>query len=519
MFLKNHFIEFKTHEFISTDFSIADENDIKKKHYFFKLAFPLALSCWFLDSVIHYYWLDELVFEVIPSNTYELFMRSSIFVLLASFGLFADYTSRKLLKAKIKNIQAENISRAKKQWELAIDSLPQLVIAMDHNARITRVNRTIETWGMGQVNKVNGLYVSDFLKNSNNKYTDDTWTSNWPDIWNQIQNNNQVERVIEKKHIGKTFQYTLRKIADYDVNNDQCYAVLIIDDISTRKDIEKSLKKHALNLENVVNERTSELNQANEQLKHELSAQKQAKEELNKLQECRLGLLRDLFCAQETERKRIAHELHDSIGQSLGATKFKIEELLINKQNLIDDENDQLTGLVGTIKDAIGEVRHIAMGLRPAMLDDLGALATLNWFCREFNNTYKKFKVNLSLDVDEADLSEHQKVVIFRIVQEAMNNVVKHGNATKIDLELSKSGSKMRLCISDNGCGFVYMSTLNNINININESHEAPQPRCSFGLSSMRERAESTNGKFEIETRPDSGTSVMVTWENQHAPE
>jgi len=493
---------------------IATEKNAKKNHHYLLLAILLAISFWLLDSVIHYFWYGELEFKIIPTDANDLWMRSAIFVMLASFGLFTDITSRKLIEKNNKKSQAEIISRAKKQWELAIDSLPQLVIAMDDNARITRVNRTIETWGIGKVNKVDGLYVSDFLKCLNKNFTDDDWTSDWLYIWQQIKNKDLISR--KKESAGKTYLYTLKKVPEYDANKDQCYAVLVIDDITTRQDVEKSLKAHALNLEKKVNERTLELKQINNQLEHELHVQKIAKEELNKSQECRLGLLRDLFTAQETERKRIAHELHDSIGQSLGAAKFKLEELLIDKQNFIDDEAEQFNNLVGTIKIAINEVRHIAMDLRPAMLDDLGALATLNWFSREFENTYKKIKVNLLLNVDESNISDDKRVVIFRIVQEAMNNVVKHGNATIIDIELTKSSANMKLCVRDNGCGFVCMSPLKNININ--QSSEAKQLRCSFGLSSMRERAESTNGKFEIESSPDSGTSVMVTWKNQDTP-
>jgi signal transduction histidine kinase len=493
-------------------FGIAKEKG--KKHYFFKYAIPVALSFWFIESAIHYFWFGEIEYEIIPSDNNELWMRISIFILLASFGLFADFTSRKIIEKNNKKNQAENISRAKKQWELAVDSLPQLVIAMDHNARITRVNRTVETWGMGKVNKVDGLYVSDFLKCLNNNYADDAWTSDWPYIWQQIKNKDVLERKVEKKHIGKTYQYSLRKIPDYDLNKDQCFAVLVIDDITTRQDIEKSLKTQALELEETVNNRTKELKQANSQLEHELQARNAANKELKKSQECRLGLLRDLFDAQEIERKRIACELHDSIGQSLGAAKFKIEELVMNKQSDIDDnEHDQFNNLIETIKNAIHEVRHIAMDLRPAILDDLGTLATLKWFCREFENTYTKIKVDLLLNVDESAISDNKKVVIFRIIQEAMNNVAKHANATNIVLELSKSSSGITMCISDNGCGFDMNSPINK---NIGKlDNDVNQPRCSFGLSSMCERAESTNGKFVIESTPGSGTSVIVSWENK----
>ena len=493
-----------------------DVTEIKNRHYFLKFAVPVALSFWFLDSFIHYFWYSELEFEIIPSEINELWMRASIFILLASFGLFADFTSRKIIEKNNISNQVRNIARAKEQWELTVDSIPQLVIAIDYNARIIRVNRTIETWGMGKVDKVEGLYVSDFLKCFNDNYTDDSWTSDWPFIWQQLKNKDTLERKLEKKHIAKTYQYTLRKVPDYNFSNDQCYAVLIIDDITTRQSVEKSLKDYAQQLKKEVNDRTKELKHANKQLEHELQAKKTANKELKESQYCRLALLRDIFNTQEKERKRIACGLHDSVGQSLGATKFKLEELLIDKENILNADYDTFTDVVKNLQSIIQEIRNISMDLRPAMLDDLGALMTLNWFCREFGNTYTGLTVKKIINVDESDISEDNKVVIFRIIQEAMNNIVKHANATKIVLELSKSDSGLRMCINDNGNGFD-IDLLKNKFINEVDSGIS-HAKCSFGLGSMRERAESTGGKFIIASTPGSGTSVIVSWENKYTP-
>ncbi|MCW8831167.1 MAG: sensor histidine kinase, partial [Gammaproteobacteria bacterium] len=409
--------------------------------------------------------------------------------------------------------RADNIARAKKHWELAVDSLPQLVITMDHNAKIIRVNRTIEAWGIGRVDNVDGLYLSDFLKSLTDTQADDTWISDWPGIWKKIINEEIMEWKVDEDHLGKTFQYTLKKISDYDREKDQCYAVLIIDDITTRQHVEKTLRKHALNLERKVNERTLELKQANEQLEKKLEAQRIIEKALKESQQCRQNLLHDLFTAQETERKRIARELHDSIGQSLSATKFRVEELVINKQNSFGDiEYRKLNELVDTIKQTINEVRHIAMDLRPAILDDIGILATLNWFCREFENTYTGITVKQHLNVDESEISEDKKVVIFRIAQEAMNNVAKHASATNIELKLTNDDTGIKMVISDNGCGFdMDLSKAKNIN---NSGEDVKPPRCGFGLNSMRERAESTNGEFLIESTPGNGTSVIVLWED-----
>ena len=495
---------------------VAKENQTIKKHLFLQIAILVALLSWFFDSFMHYFVYGELEFEIIPSDFDELWMRSTIFLLLIAFGLFADYQSKKAIEKSRFYSRAESIARAKKQWELVVDTLPQLIILMDGNAIVTRVNRTVEAWGLGKVDKVDGLHISDFLKGLNDK-AGDAWTSDWPYIWQQIKVQDTLVRKIEKEPDGKVFQYNLRKISDYDINKDQCYAVLIIEDITARQSVEKSLKEHAQELEKNINERTLQLKQTNEQLEFELQVQKRAKKELKESQQCRIGLLHELFTAQESERKRIAYELHDSIGQSLGATKFKIEELLISKQNgVVKIEHSQFNDIVEKIKNVMDDVRHIAMNLRPSMIDDLGIIVTLKWFFREFESTYTEIKVEQLLNVEESDIAEERKIVIFRIVQEAMNNIVKHANATNIIVELSYADSCLKLCISDNGCGFDANLLCNKPMNNLN--HEPKAQVCCLGLSSMRERAESTHGDFSIESSHGDGTSVRVSWEAQQTP-
>lgn len=184
-------------------FNIDKGKDILKKHCYVSVAILLALSFWLLDSTIHYYGYGELEFEIIASDNNVLWMRIAIFILLTTFGLFADFTTRKINENNKINILADNISRAKKQWEVIVDSLPQLVIAIDHNARITRVNRTIEKWGVGKVNKVEGLYIQDFLRCLNKDFTTDDWISDWPYIWQQISKRHFINRKIKKKILVK----------------------------------------------------------------------------------------------------------------------------------------------------------------------------------------------------------------------------------------------------------------------------------------------------------------------------
>jgi len=215
--------------------------------------------------------------------------------------------------------------------------------------------------------------------------------------------------------------------------------------------------------------------------------------------------LRVLSCqlidSQEIERKRIAAELHDGLGQLMGAIKYKVEEIIVATANGSRSlHTDQLEKVVNDISGAMDEVRNIAMDLRPSTLDDLGVLLTLEWFCREFQNTYSGIKIEKRTAIEESSISENRKLVIYRIVQEAMNNVVKYANATVIGLELTERLGGVHLCISDNGQGF--------------DISLVPRESCAhgFGLRSMRERAEISGGVFSIESAVGEGSSIQVFW-------
>jgi len=119
----------KTQKLKTENFSLTRKKNSKNKHYFIYLAIPLALSFWLLDSFTHYFIYGESEFEIIPSDNNDLWMRISISLLLVSFGLFSDFRSKKIIEKNNALNLAETLSRAKKQWELAVDSLPQLVIS------------------------------------------------------------------------------------------------------------------------------------------------------------------------------------------------------------------------------------------------------------------------------------------------------------------------------------------------------------------------------------------------------
>jgi len=135
------------------------------------------------------------------------------------------------------------------------------------------------------------------------------------------------------------------------------------------------------------------------------------------------------------------------------------------------------------------------------MLDDLGLRATLSWFCRTFQKIYSEIQVEPEIDVEEMDVPSPLKIVAFRVIQEAMNNVAKHSHANHVRLSLRKLGGRMELMIQDNGRGFKA------------EKGRSQDPAArGLGLLSMRERTELSGGSFAIESAQGRGTIIRASW-------
>ena len=173
--------------------------------------------------------------------------------------------------------------------------------------------------------------------------------------------------------------------------------------------------------------------------------------------------------SEMTQRK--AAELHDSLAASLAATKFRIEAISKRMEQGCGSP-ESMKDLPSTIGEVIKEVRRIMADLRPSILDDLGVLAAVNWFDREYQKSYSHISVEKQIGIEELDIPDSIKTPIFRIYQEALNNVAKHSRASHVNLSLQKEGERIMLTIQDNGQGF-----------------DLETVEKGMGLSSIRERA------------------------------
>ncbi len=214
-------------------------------------------------------------------------------------------------------------------------------------------------------------------------------------------------------------------------------------------------------------------------------------------------LSNQLLSTEEKERKRIARELHDGIGQTLSAIKFSVENSLRELRKGPDHpELRSLEAVIPLTQKTIEEVRRIVQDLRPSILDDLGILATITWFCREFQNVYGSIHLKKDIDIHEIDIPSPLKTVIYRILQEALNNVAKHSRADRVRLGLTKKKNRIELKVRDNGRGFDFTRAVS-----------LKPSRRGFGLASMRERAELSGATFNIQSAQGEGTQIRVVWE------
>jgi signal transduction histidine kinase len=205
--------------------------------------------------------------------------------------------------------------------------------------------------------------------------------------------------------------------------------------------------------------------------------------------------------AQELERKRIAQELHDSVAGKLTAIKYGVEKALAEMENDELPAGISMRDVVSMIRGAIQETRSISARLSPVGLDDLGLLNTISAFCREFHSIYSDIQVHEHFDVEEDEIPEALKIVIYRILQEALNNVAKYSRAKTVHVSVSKTRSKIELAIEDDGKGF-----------DIEEVSYRKEAPYGMGLSGMQERAELSDGSFEILSTVGEGTTIRVLW-------
>ncbi len=203
------------------------------------------------------------------------------------------------------------------------------------------------------------------------------------------------------------------------------------------------------------------------------------------LQELSTLLLR----AQENERRALARELHDDLGQSLSAILMAAESAECSERP--GEVRDHLAYIKDLAEKTVNQVRDLALLLRPSMLDDLGLAPALNWHARE---TTKRTGLNVVVSADEAidSLPDEHRTCIFRLVQEAVNNAVRHANARTVEVSVQKDRQRVNVTVQDDGAGFDTRFTR------------------GLGLLGMEERVRRLGGYLKVNSEPGRGTLLRA---------
>lgn len=202
-------------------------------------------------------------------------------------------------------------------------------------------------------------------------------------------------------------------------------------------------------------------------------------------------LARHLQDVREEERKSLAREVQEELGQLAAALKMDVDWLALNLSYAPEPQLKRMAHASSTAKIIIQTIRRIASGLRPSMLDELGLNASLEWLCKEFEGLHN-IPCQFNAAADDESLNVEQKTAMFRITQEALRNIAMHADASVVKVSAVIEGDSILLTIIDNGRGF------------------APATAMGMGVIGMRERALAINSRLVIQSTPGEGTIITL---------
>lgn len=223
----------------------------------------------------------------------------------------------------------------------------------------------------------------------------------------------------------------------------------------------------------------------------DITERKRIEEELNASRSRLEVLSRQLIATQESERRYIARELHDQIGQSLTAIKLNLNAVQSSAHEI-----PTLTILhetIAVVDQTLEQVRTLSLELRPSILDDLGLVAALRWYL-DRQASRAGFTVQFAAELSNGDVSKEIETTCFRVTQEIVTNVVRHAHARNVRVEIRRLETELELFVQDDGVGFDPTAARGN----------------SMGLSGMRERVMIVGGRMDIQSAPSRGTEIRV---------
>lgn len=403
-------------------------------------------------------------------------------------------------------VTLSRVYNAKVEWERTADAVEAVVAVLDHRKRVVRANRAVERWVNVPVREAIGRDLHALLHAACTRPQCGLRTC-IDEAFARVEQERQVVSELFDDTLARDLQIEFRVLSDGNEGwgnvADAPRIACLVYDMSPLRAAERELIFMNQSLEERVRKRTEELTEANRSLREEIARRRESETSLLRSQRDLAELSNQLVDAQELERKRIAQDLHDSVGQSLTAIKYSLE----NAQVLLERERVEEAGkLLETgarrVREVLVDVRNISMNLRPAVLDDLGAASAVRFLCREWSEIYSGIAIDTDIGVDDGEIPDALGTDIFRSIQELLNNVARHARAARVRVEVSRRDDAIRVTVSDDGEGFDLAQ----------RRASTPQGRESRGLRGLRERTERLGGHYHIDSAPGQGTEVRIDW-------
>ncbi|MFD3166779.1 CheR family methyltransferase [Herpetosiphon sp. NSE202] len=319
----------------------------------------------------------------------------------------------------------------------------------------------------------------------------------YDDLMQNVQQVLQTLAPVSREVSSRHGHWYIMRLLPYRTLEDRIDGVVItFIDITERKITEDALRKseeelsktHTI-LEARVQERTAALVEANAALQTEINQRIEA-------QKARQEVLRQLVTVQEDERKHLARELHDHIGQQLTAIRLDMQRL--GTLNTVPEARTILNAIQEHLHILGYETHNLALSLRPTVLDDLGLLTALRSYGEQWQ---ERTEIRLAMHFNVAlsmRFAPEIETTIYRVTQEALTNIIKHAQASQVSLVIHHSPKHLRLIIEDNGTGFEYAQFIQ------------ANPQQSLGIQGIQERVLLLGGTVDIESTPGSGTTIYV---------
>jgi PAS domain S-box-containing protein len=360
--------------------------------------------------------------------------------------------------------------------QVIIDNIPILLTIWDSERRELRFNAAFR--------RITGWTESDAVNNN-------FMSKMYPDV----EYRKEVEKYIRSKLSGfRDFKTTAKDgsfvdIAWANVRTPDSVTIGIGVDISKRKRAEEEIKDK---LERMVKERTTELDAKNAALLKETKEREQAEERIRKLYS-------QLVKSQEKERQRISYDLHDNLAQDLFTLKIKLDTFFADQPHTSEENREKISKLSEIVKGTISSIRKMAYELAPGGLKLLGLVPTLCNYCSDFSKEYGVTVDFLPAGMDNIDISFDIQITLYRIVQECLNNIRKHADATHVTIKLVMSFPNIILRIKDNGKGF-----------DVQKEFAGAVDKRQMGIPNIDERVTALKGRMRMESRVMQGTEVVI---------